>query len=251
MYRRFIIIVFFVLFSVVLVAQKYKLDVQLDGLNATFGNFVIYDPYLAEGIKVERIPVENGHYVVEGECSYPMITSIVFDDNKTMKLIKGGFIPCKSALLWAVVEPGKALKIRGKTTTFHDVNVEDNGENQKLSEINKRVIPLINEWGDLQVQMNNDTTLAEEERDIITEKIKALDAKVIAIQKDMITKDPSSVAALWLLDEMFTRNQVTVDEVIGILKSVDKKYIDHPYYLTLMSKIEGAKNAVVGKLAPE
>lgn len=106
MYRRFIIIVFFVLFSVVLVAQKYKLDVQLDGLNATFGNFVIYDPYLAEGIKVERIPVENGHYVVEGECSYPMITSIVFDDNKTMKLIKGGFIPCKSALLWAVVEPG-------------------------------------------------------------------------------------------------------------------------------------------------
>lgn len=73
----------------------------------------------------------------------------------------------------AVVEPGKALKIRGKTTTFHDVNVEDNGENQKLSEINKRVIPLINEWGDLQVQMNNDTTLAEEERDIITEKIKA------------------------------------------------------------------------------
>ena len=41
MYRRFIIIVFFVLFSVVLVAQKYKLDVQLDGLNATFGNFVI------------------------------------------------------------------------------------------------------------------------------------------------------------------------------------------------------------------
>ena len=44
MYRRFIIIVFFVLFSVVLVAQKYKLDVQLDGLNATFGNFVIYDP---------------------------------------------------------------------------------------------------------------------------------------------------------------------------------------------------------------
>ena len=34
------------------------------------------------------------------------------------------------------------------------------------------------------------------------------------------------------------------------MKSVDKKYIDHPYYLTLMSKIEGAKNAVVGKLAP-
>ena len=31
--------------------------------------------------------------------------------------------------------------------------------------------------------MNNDTTLAEEERDIITEKIKALDAKVIAIRK--------------------------------------------------------------------
>ena len=54
--------------------------------------------------------MENGHYVVEGECSYPMITSIVFDDNKTMKLIKGGFIPCKSALLWAAVAQQLAIK---------------------------------------------------------------------------------------------------------------------------------------------
>lgn len=86
MYRRFIIIVFFVLFSVVLVAQKYKLDVQLDGLNATFGNFVIYDPYLAEGIKVERSLWRMGIRWWRGSAPIPMITSIVFDDNKTMKL---------------------------------------------------------------------------------------------------------------------------------------------------------------------
>ena len=229
--------------------STYKVSGHLEGLEAKTASILQWN---GEGTNYHDVTVTDGNKILyEGECSFPMMVRIGHDDEKVLKKTGRGYYPTKTMFIWAVATPGETVTINGKITDFVDSYSNSNAENKALYRIHKEVFPLMNEALNLRLKVELDNTISEDEKKNILKKSGELSDQALTIQKRLIKEDPSSIAALWYLDDMLIRSQITPDEVEAIMKKVAPKYHNHPYYNTVKTKVEGAKGAVVGNIVPD
>ncbi len=83
----------------------------------------------------------------------------------------------------------------------------------------------MNEGANLMVRKAVNKSLSKDEIDNIEKEIACLYEKENKIRLDFLKQNPSSIAALWLAEDMIIRSQIEMDEVITYLEKVDEKIL--------------------------
>ncbi|MBQ3521639.1 MAG: TlpA family protein disulfide reductase [Bacteroidales bacterium] len=199
------------------------------------------------------VSAQNGIFTIKGTLTEPAVIRVSFSDDKQLYKMAGrGYFPVKCMNLWFIATPGKNLNIIGDLTgkDFVALYPSQDKENKILAELNGKMMPLINDGGNISVKLATDTTLAEQQKVELKQQSDELDKKVAAIRENFIKEHPSSIAALWLMEDMLIRKQIEVSALEPILEKVDAKYHTNYFYISVKNRVEGAKNAAVGAQCP-
>lgn len=195
----------------------------------------------------------GGVFTITGTLSEPAVLRVSFSDDKQFyKMVGRGYIPVKSANLWMVAVPGSKLDIEGDLTDKDFIAVYPQGdkENKVFAKLNEKMMPLLNEGGNIAVKFAVDTTLTPEQKNELENRSDMLDEQVAAVRESFVKENPSSIAALWLMEDMLIRKQIEVSALEPLMEQVDKKYHNNYFYISVKNRIDGAKNAVVGAQCP-
>lgn len=199
------------------------------------------------------INAQEGIFTINSTLTEPAVIRVSFSDDKQLYKMSGrGYFPVKCMNLWFVASPGKSLNITGDLTgkDFVDVYPSGDKENKIFAELNKEMMPLINDGGNIAVKLSVDTTLTDLQKEELKQLSSELDKKVAAIREKFVAEYPSSIAALWLMEDMLIRKQIEISALEPLLENVDSKYHNNYFYISVKNRVEGAKNAVVGSQCP-
>jgi thiol-disulfide isomerase/thioredoxin len=206
-------------------------------------------------LEYNRIPVEitNGSFTVKSEISEPKVMRFMITDKRLMKTAKsGGYYPVKSMNIWIILYPGAKINVKGSISDFADAYAYDGGENDILAGFHKELFPLLNSSVNIDLRLDYEKeTLSPAEKEKLDKEKESLDNKAQALRISFLEKNVSSMAGLWLMDDMVIRSQIEMEQVDKLLKKVDKKYKDLSYYLSLVSRVKGYKATRVGQIAPD
>lgn len=204
----------------------------------------------AEGaIKYNPITIKKGSFVFSGTATEPAVARISFAQNGQFdKIVQNGFIPTKSASLWVIVYPGAKFGITGdfKGKDFVDVYPQDGKENTIFARLNCQMMPLLNASVNLARKKEMDKSLSAEQLRSIAERSMAINGELDVVRKNFIRENASSVAALWLMEDMLIRQQVTIDLLDSLLPSVNNKYHNGYFYKAVKNRVDGAKSTKIG-----
>lgn len=224
---------------------------EIEGYTDTLMNLTVWDPAVTGGTRSEKIAVKDGNFEYVGECSEPMMVRGWINDAKVIKRANRGYFPVKSSNIWFIVYPGAKVNLRGHLSDYAEAFPSDRGENKLLAGLNRQLFPILNEEVNIRVRMATDTTLTPEIKRELEAASRDLNRKSIETLSTFLSDHPSSIAALWYMDDMLIRSQADPMELEQILDMVDEKYHTTSYFKTVKTKIEGSKNTVVGCMVPE
>jgi len=200
-----------------------------------------------------RIPVEikDGSFYIKTEVSGTEVTRLLIDEKKLYKTVPGGgYIPVKSMSIWLVAYPGAKIDISGTISDFADAYPSDGGENDLLADFNRQLFPILNRSANIAIELHSDTA-GGQKRTSLMEEQEALDSKAQELRKAFLDEHISSVAGLWLLDDMVIRSQIEMDEVERLLKKVKPVYSSNQYYVSLATRLNGYLTTKTGMTAPD
>lgn len=192
------------------------------------------------------VEVKNGHFELAGTTTEPVVVRVWPSDKRLYKMVNGGgYIPVKSCQLWVIVSPGSKFAVKGDIAESDFVSVYPAGdkENKILAELNSKMMPLINEDGNLSVQAANGG-------EVNAERSQAIEKELDALRRAFVAEHPSSIAALWLMEDMLIRSQIETEALEEPLSKVDSKYHENYFYKTTYGRVEGAKATAVGQPCP-
>jgi len=224
---------------------------EIEAYTDTLMNLTVWDPAVTGGTRSERILVKDGKFEYVGECSEPMMVRGWINDAKVIKRANRGYFPVKSSNIWFIIYPGAKVTIKGHLSDYAEAFPSDRGENKLLAGLNRQLFPILNEEVNIRVRMATDTTLSPEIRRELEAASGDLNRESIETLLTFLSDHPSSIAALWYMDDMLIRSQADPKELEQILDMADEKYHNTSYYKTVKTKIEGSKNTVVGCMVPE
>lgn len=197
----------------------------------------------------EEIELVDGKFRKELKLAEPQVVSV--SSNKFFKTVGNGFIPCNSAYLMFVAQPGQVLEVEGSLQQdFVDIYPGGDPENDIFREYTSAMHPVLNACVNLMVTNRTDTTLSSEAREANERQMEAYDREMQNIRIAFLDKYASSVGGLWLLEDMLIRSQIGMDEAERYLGKVDKKYAGLTYYKNVAARVKGAKASAVGQVAP-
>lgn len=197
--------------------------------------------------------VSDGCFRISGKTPQDVVIRASFSkDRRLYKNAHRGYYPNKASSLWFVASPGMNIKVDGDLTdkNFVDIYPETGLENKLFAKLSSALMPLQSRIGDLMVQNEMDTTLTAELRAANFAEMERLDEESQKVRMDFIRENPSSVAALWIMEDMLVRSQVEPAELEPILAGVDAKYADNYFYCSVADRLEGARSAAVGAPCP-
>lgn len=232
-------------------ARSFQVSFQIKGLTDTTAYIYVYGGKEAVDYKLSGI--KNGKFILSGMANDYVMARITFNQNDQFsKVLDGGrgFLPVKSSSMWLIVYPGADFSVKGdiRGKDFIDIYPMDGGENDVLKKLNSQMMPLLNESANREIKMREtqDNGLKQQ----LSSQIAEFNAKVADVRKEFIQSYPSSIAALWLMEDMLIRTQITNEEIDKLLPRVEKKYHSNYFYTAVWERIEGAKSTVVGKVCP-
>lgn len=228
------------------VNNEFTISGKLNGFNATSGGFMVPDTSADRGYRREQINFTNGEFIYKGKVAEPTVYTAWLDTKQVRKMVGRGYIPVKCALLFFIAYPGADINVSGEVTDFVNAYAQDGGENDKLAELNKKVFPLMNESGNLMVKKATDKSLSEEQIAAMDKRLEELFNKEMEIKHAFLKNNISSIAGLWLAEDMIIRTQVDMDDIEKYLKKVDKKYHNSQYYKALQTRVEGYRKTKAG-----
>ena len=200
------------------------------------------------------IEVKNGHFSLEGTTTEPVVVRVWFSDKRFYKFApSGGYYPSKSCAMWIIVSPDSRFSVKGDVTKDDFISVYATGdkENKAFAELNSRMMPLLNKSVNVTVEMERDTTLTREMKNQKECQLQdPIEAELDALRRDFVAKNPSSIAGLWLMEDMLIRSQIETEALEEPLSRVDAKYHEGYFYKTVFGRVEGAKKAAVGRPCP-
>jgi len=206
-------------------------------------------------VDYNRIPVEitNGAFNVKSEILEPLVVRFAISDDRLMKTFSGGgYAPVKSMHIWMILYPSAKIEVKGTISDFANAYAYDGGENDLLTSFNKELFPLLNSSVNIDLRLDYEKgKLSAAEKEKLTKEKESLDNKVKVLRVSFLEKNVSSIAGLWLMEDMVIRSQISMDEVDRLLTKVDKKYSSLSYYVSLVTRVKGYKAARVGQIAPD
>lgn len=199
--------------------------------------------------KNNKIKIKKGSFVFSGTATEPAVARISFAQKGQFdKIVENGFIPTKSASLWVIVYPNAKFNVSGdfKGKDFVDVYPQDGDENSTFAKLNCKMMPLLNESVNISLKQEMDKTLSAEQLKVMGERFVAIRAELDALRRSFIKENTSSVAALWLMEDMLIRQQISVEELAILLPAVSSKYHSGYFYKAVKNRVDGAKSTKVG-----
>ena len=166
------------------------------------------------------IPVTDGKFTVSGSTPQGAVLRVSLSkDRQFFKYAGRGYFPNKASSLWFVVTPGARLKgsadLSGKN--FFDYYPDGDKENDIFARFARDYMPVQSRLGDIAVIMAVDSTLTEAERDGLASEAEALEVRSDRMRRDLVTKHPSSLAGLWMMEDMLIRSQIEPAELEPLL----------------------------------
>jgi thiol-disulfide isomerase/thioredoxin len=263
MKKHFIIIILISLTALLLFSCKeqtrdFRVEFDLKGIVSDQASITVFG--LRDSVQLDLsdpakplIPVTDGKIIVSGTTLQDVVLRIsLSQDRQFYKYVDRGYFPNKASSLWCIVGPGTNLKgstdLNGKN--FVDFYPTGNKENSFFSEFTSKYMPIQSRIGDIAVQMAIDTSLTEKERNKLINESDSLEIQSDRLRRELIENNPSSIAALWLMEDMLVRSQIEPAELDPLLARVDPRYHDNYFYLNVRDRVEGAKLAAVGASCP-
>lgn len=203
----------------------------------------------------EKIEQNTGEFVFKGTTTVPMVARLSFSgEDRFLKKVGNGYIPYKSSSLWLIVYPGASFTVdaslEGKD--FIDIYPLDGGENNVFAELTKKMMPLTNSMGNSVLEMRLNTALDETQKKALEKKGEDFSMEIDIVKRDFLKNHSSSLAALWLMEDMLIRSEIKPEELIPIMQKVDvKKYGSSYFYRSVKFRIDGSIASAVGKQCPE
>jgi thiol-disulfide isomerase/thioredoxin len=238
--------------------NEFRAEFDLKGITSDQASITVFG--LRDSVRLDLenpekkiVPVTDGKLIVSGTTPQPAVLRVSFSKDKQLfKYVGRGYYPNKASSLWFVVEPGTMLKgsadLSGKN--FVDFYPTGDKENKIFSGFAREYMPVQSRLGDIAVQLHVDSTLTDAQRKQLETESEELEARSDKIRRDLITQRPSSMAGIWLMEDMLIRSQIEPAELEPLLAKVDKKYHDNYFYYTVADRVEGAKMAAVGAPCP-
>lgn len=207
-----------------------------------------------QAVRVREVPEKS--FTIFGSVSEPVVLRLSFsNDRKLLKQVGMGFIPTKCSNLWLIVSPQSNFTVEGDLykKDFCDLYPSNDDENTILAKFTSKAMPIQNEGANAIVKIkNNGDKLSTEEIDNLKKLYEERDNQEAKIRIDFLNENPSSIAALWLMEDMLIRSQIEMDVLEKIFKRVDaKKYGKSYFYKAIKDRIDGYKNAAVGAKCPK
>jgi Thiol-disulfide isomerase and thioredoxins len=211
------------------------------------GSSLIYD-----NPEKESFNIKDGKFQINGSTKQEIVLRISLGDQRFYKMVGNGFIPVKSASLWVIVTPNSQILLEGDLTNTNYMNLYYSGdaENKILAELSSQLMPAINKEGDLTVKIRTDTTLNDTDKKEIKNEIEKLGEQQKIIRENFVKKHPSSIAALWLIEDMLIRSQIEIHLVDSLLSMINDKYKNSYFYKSVYARVQGSKNSAVGAQCP-
>jgi len=235
-------------------AQKNTFTVsgKIKGLDTKEMNILIDDKSNPGGYKRDKITVTDGSFSYTGEVSDVAYMTIWPNVERTIKKVKsGGYYPAKSSQFHCFVSPGAKIKFNGKITDFVDAYPAGDKTNEVFAKLLKAINSFQNKSVNATIRVTDklipDSSVVKKTEDSISN----WDKQVIEIKKQFLKKNPSSVAAIWLLSDMMIRSQVNNTEAVHLFKAMDEtKLVAVPYYKDVAKRIDGISATGAGKPVP-
>lgn len=231
-------------------AQAYKISGEIKDLDVDYGYIAIEDPKAERGFRIDSIKMENGKFVYSGEVDAPEVLRMSFRSDRLLKWVGRGYIPTKSALLHFVAYPDADIKVEGAVTDFCNAYPYGDPENEILTGLHAKIYPLMNDNVNIYLKTLVDSTLSEEQKKNMELESEELGTKINQMRLDFLDKSASSIAGLWLMEDMIIRSQIEIEKVAELMERIDEKYSDLGYYQNLTRRVEGYKTTGVGMVAP-
>jgi len=238
--------------------NEFRAEFDLKGITSDQASITVFG--LRDSVRLDLenpekkiVPVTDGKLIVSGTTPQPAVLRVSFSKDKQLfKYVGRGYYPNKASSLWFVVKPGTKLKgaadLNGKN--FVDFYPTGDKENKIFSAFAREYMPVQSRLGDIAVALAVDSTLTEAQRADLRKESEELEQESDRLRRALVTRHPSTMAGLWMMEDMLIRSQIEPDELEPLLAKVDKKYHDNYFFQTVAGRIEGAKLAAVGAPCP-
>ncbi len=121
--------------------------------------------------------------------------------------------------------PGQRLQVDGVLKKdFVDIYPGGEPENDVFREYTSILHPVLNESVNLMMKEALDTTLTVDEKQKNAVRMEQYEEKMQDIRIAFLDKHASSVAGVWLIQDMLVRSQLSMEQAEHYLKLVDEKY---------------------------
>lgn len=194
-------------------------------------------------------------FTVYGNVNETVILRMTFSEDKNLsKWLDRGFIPTKGAGLWVIVSPNSNFEVTGDLTgkDFCDLYPTVDDENSIMAKLTKKLMPIENIGANATVKMIlGKGKLSENSLDSLKMISKESVKQQQEIKLAFLNENSSSIAALWLMEDMLVRSQIEINDLEKIFKKVDaKKYGNNYFYKAIKDRIQGSKNTAIGAKCP-
>lgn len=220
--------------------NNFKIQFNVKGIEAG-ALYVTFFGDEANLCKADEATFGNGEFVYQGYVHAPVVARIGFQGaDQFLKMVGKGYYPSKSSSLWVVLYPGANLKVEGSLANkdFVDLYCYDGGENDYLSNLHKIVLPLTSKMLNNSVAIEVNKELSKEEVSNLRAEAKELGQEILAAKLDFLNKNPNSLAALWLIEDMIIRSEAPVEELAPFFnRASSSKYGNNYFYKAVAGRI--------------
>ena len=239
-------------------SREFSADFNLQGISSTRATISVFGMKDSVSLDVENperpaVSVTDGKFCVSGTTAEPVVMRVSFSgDNQFYKYAGRGYFPNKASSLWFVASPGTKLSVSGDLSgkNFVDLYPKGDRENDLFAKLSSAMFPLLSRQGDIAVILATDSTLTEAHKHELETESDSLEVECARIRHDFVSANPSSIAALWLMEDMLIRRQIETSELEPLLEKVSAKYRGNYFYKTVYNRVQGAKASAVGQPCP-
>ncbi|WP_321282490.1 TlpA disulfide reductase family protein [Marinifilum fragile] len=230
--------------------KEFTIKGKIKGLTNEEGGYALFGDQYPNGYKRVKVNMNKGKLSYKGTTETPTVIKLSFRNKNLSKTTTGGgYIPTNATTLMCVIYPGAQIKVSGKITDFIDAYPIDGGENDILKELNSKLHPVLNKSVNISLEIDKNKELTAKEVATLKKTQEELGTQAQNIRVEFLKKHASSVAGLWLMEDMLVRSQIKIEEVEVYLKGVDaKKYGELSYYKALKDRVKGYNSTKIGNV---
>jgi len=202
----------------------------------------------------DSVVVQNGVFSLTDSISSLELIRFYTDrnaeGNNLFKIAKGGgYYPVKSMYLMAYAFPGADIKVEGEATDFMNAYPSGDEYNNSIAAVNKLTFPSYNKSANLLVKASH-----EEDTTVVAKLRAASDSISAAGVKDLVSfveANPTSMGALWYLEDMIMRGQIDDEKASELYAKVGDDLKSTETYKSVSTRVEGIMATKEGQPVPE